>query len=466
MGGGANILAWTALALCAPVSLFIIARWRAAVSVPIVIIAGQMFLPPSIGFELPFLPALDKDILPPLSALVGCLLFRRSALAGSRPGRGLDVFILLRIVSYFGSCMTNRDALVFPQGVVPALSVTSFITTSLRTIAYWWPTVYLGRSVIKTSRDLRTLLVILAGSAVIYTAFILLEMRLSPQLNNWIYGYYQSDFIQSVRRGGSYRPMVFMRHGLNVSFFLAVTIIAAIALARVRGRVFGVKAGIIAGYLFVILLLSRSLGAIIYVVLAGPLMWFGRARTQTRVAALLGLLAFSYPLARATGLVPVADITAFVTRNFGEDKAGSLGLRLREEEYLMNRTMERPVFGWGGGARSFRLDPVTGQSRSVTDGLWAMEFGQEGAVGYVLFFGMLLYPVWKARKTLPGLPSAQDEKLVASLAFVGAIYIVDLIPNSSVDPYLTFLVAVLSGVVRRGLAPDEPDPRDFDQAYS
>jgi hypothetical protein len=463
--GSPNILAWTALVLSAPVSILMVALWRAPVSVPIILIAAQLFLPPMIGFDLPYLFTLDKDTLPAFGALIGCFLFRRSALANSRPGRGLDLFILLRVLAYFGSCMTNRDPLIFPRGTVPALSIFSFMTGAARIIAYWWPTVYLGRTVIKTSRDLRTLLVILASAAVIYSVFIFVEMRFSPQLNNWIYGYHQTNFIQSMK-GANYRPMVFMRHGLNVAFFLSVTIIATTALARTKARVLGMKAGVVAIYLFVVLVFCHSLGALIYAALAAPLVWFASARTQTRVAAVFALLAFSYPLARAMGLVPVADINAFVLRNFGEDRAGSLGLRLQEEEYLMNRTLQRVVFGWGGGARSFRLDPITGANTSVTDGLWALEFGQEGAVGFIIYFGMLLYPVWKARNALRGLPSSQDEKLVAGLAVVGAIYIVELIPNSSIDPYLTFMTAVLAGVARRGLIPDDPHSMPVRQAYS
>jgi len=53
---------------------------------------------------------------------------------------------------------------------------------------------------------------------VFYTFFLFIELTASPQLNRWIYGYHQSQFIMAMRAGG-YRPMVFMRHGLNVAFF-------------------------------------------------------------------------------------------------------------------------------------------------------------------------------------------------------------------------------------------------------
>jgi hypothetical protein len=151
----------------------------------------------------------------------------------------------------------------------------------------------------------------------------------------------------------------------------------------------------------------------------------------------------------------VKEINAFVLEKFGQDRAGSLGLRLTEEEYIMKRTLDRPWFGWGPGARSFRLDPVTGANRSTTDGIWALVFGAEGALGYALYFGTLLYPVWRSRRALKTLPTREDQIFVGALSVIGALYIVELIPNSSVDPYITFLTGVLAGIVTRGLEPDE-----------
>jgi hypothetical protein len=295
--GSPNILAWAALILCVPVSMAIVARWRAAVSVPVVLIGGQMFLPPAMGWDVAHLMTIDKDVLVPIGALLGCLVFRRSSLTGSRGGRGFELFLVFRLVTFLGTSLTNRDALVFPRGTVPGLSLASYVGGALAILLYWWPTIYLGRNVIKTSRDLKTLFVIFASAAVVYTLFIFVEMRFSPQLNKWIYGYHQSSFLMTLRSGG-YRPKVFMRHGLNVALFLALTVCAAAALGRVKGRVFGFKARIVAIYLMVVLVFDHSLGGLIFASLGMPLILFSSPRSQARVAAVIGLLAFCYPRAR------------------------------------------------------------------------------------------------------------------------------------------------------------------------
>ena len=121
----------------------------------------------------------------------------------------------------------------------------------------------------------------------------------------------------------------------------------------------------------------------------------------------------------------------------------------------MERTLQRLVFGWGGGARPFKLDPITGANLSTTDGYWVMVIGSHGAVGFALTFGMLLYPILRSRRALSRLTNNQDKTLVAGLSLIVAIYMADLIPNAGVDPYLTFLVAVLAGIGTRGLQSDQ-----------
>ncbi|HXJ23280.1 MAG TPA: hypothetical protein VMT03_23900 [Polyangia bacterium] len=435
-----------------PMSLAAIAIWRPAISVPVVIFAGQMFLPPVIGFVIPALPPFDKEIIPSLSALIGCLIFRPGVFRGARPGKGIDKFLILMIVGFLGSWLTNRDALVFPRGVVPGLTVFTFIGGTIAMLLTWGPPIFLGRTVIRSSQDLLTLVKIVVGSAVIYTIPMMVEMRLSPMLNVWVYGFMQHQFVQEVR-GGHYRPMVFMGHGLSVAFFTSFAILGAVGLARIRAQVFGIGARKVALFLVVILVACHSLGALLYVVCFAPLIVLANTRIQTQIARWTSMFVLTYPLLRAVGLIPVPAINAFVQDNFGAERAGSLGLRLSEEEYILNRTLERPVFGWGIGSRAFRLDPITGENTSTTDGAWAIEFGHRGIVGFIATFGLAVYPIWKSRRALRRL-SKPDQVLIGSMCLMGAIYLVDQIPNATYDPYATFVLAVLSRVVTNGLEDD------------
>jgi hypothetical protein len=122
------------------------------------------------------------------------------------------------------------------------------------------------------------------------------------------------------------------------------------------------------------------------------------------------------------------------------------------EVAVLDRALERLTFGWGGYARPFIHDPVTGKNLTVIDGFWAILIGSRGLVGYVAIFGLLLLPVWRLRKVLPRLVTRRDQILAGGLAMMALAYVADLIPNSSIDPYLTFLVGVLAGL-SSGLEP-------------
>ena len=169
MEGGANPIAWLAIVLALPVSIGLVRVWRVAVAVPVIILLGQMFLPPVIALDAPLIPPMGKEILVPMGALIGCFLFRRRILADSRPFRGYDLFIVLRMVGIFGTYMTNGDMLQFGPVVLPAISFYDFFTNVFKEIIFWWPVFFLGRTVIRTQRDLRDLFRILVGAGVVYS---------------------------------------------------------------------------------------------------------------------------------------------------------------------------------------------------------------------------------------------------------------------------------------------------------
>ena len=446
MEGSPNLLAYVALILCPFVSIVVVALFRAQVSVPIVILAGQMFLPAAMKLGVP-LTLLDKDTLPALGALVGCLIFRSRSLAGSRPWRGYDLFIVVHMLGLLGTSLTNQDPLRYGPVVLPGLSLYDFFNSAVNVALYWWPSFYLGRSLYRTSQDLKTLFVILALAGLVYSFFLFIEMVMSPQLNRWVYGFHQTEFLQTMR-GGGFRPKAFMRHGLNVVLFMLITVFAAITLAKTKQRVAGLPPTAVAIYLTVVLLLCRSAGILVYSIIFLPLVTLVSPRKQVKWAAVFALVIFSYPLSRAVGWIPIDDINAFTLSHFGEERGGSLALRLREEGFVMTQALQRIVFGWGGYARQFRHDVWSGKNLALIDGEWAIQIGMRGVVGYVSMFGMLLWPVWRARRTVARLDSPRDQAMVGCLALMAVVYTLDLIPNSSIDPYLTFLVGVLAGTQR------------------
>ena len=219
-----------------------------------------------------------------------------------------------------------------------------------------------------------------------------------------------------------------MNSGLAVSLFVCVTAIAATALARARLSVVRISAGLVPPYLGVILIFSKSLAAIVYGLFFVPLAAVMRARSQMRVATLLSVVVFLYPVLRIANLFPMERAVSLAA-SINEERAHSLQFRFNHEAGLLNKAQERIFLGWGGFSRSRVWDEKSGRDISVTDGAWIIILGARGVVGFVAIFGLLLIPVFIAHRKLGRIPRRRERLLIAGLSLIIVVYAVDLLPN-------------------------------------
>src|SRR5262249_43950125 len=129
---------------------------------------------------------------------------------------------------------------------------------------------------------------VIAG--LIYCTPLLFEVRFSPQLHYWIYGYYPTEFAQTMREGG-FRPMVFMGHGLLAAFFIMTSFLAAISLGRRRIMVSPLPPFAPPAVLAFMLLVFKSFGALVYGMAGGAIVFFGKPRTMFHASLLLVFIA-------------------------------------------------------------------------------------------------------------------------------------------------------------------------------
>src|SRR6185295_4635995 len=228
----------------------------------------------------------------------------------------------------------------------------------------------------------------------VYLPLVVFELRASPQLHAWVYGYHQHSWLQ-VLRDGAYRPMVFMHHGPALALFLATTSLLGFGLAKARDKLRGFSVFPCAVALSVVLALSHSLGALVFLVALVPLVWLTSPRMQLRVAVLLAALVMFYPMLRAYDWFPTKGILE-IARSISEDRAGSLAFRFDNEDIALRRALTRPVFGWGGFERIFVFDEESGDSISTLDGAWLITYCSTGVLGFIARFGLLTWPVWLA----------------------------------------------------------------------
>src|SRR5262249_17421221 len=155
--------------------------------------------------------------------------------------------------------------------------------------------------------DIAEILRVLVIAGLLYSLPMLFEIRMSPQLHTWIYGYFPHSFSQQMRDGG-FRPIVFMGHGLLVAFFIMTTVVAAAAYWRTGPCVFRLHPGPITGYLSVVLVLCKTLGAVVYAAVLVPLIRLTKPQQQLRIALLLVAIALLYPTLRAADLFPTRSL--------------------------------------------------------------------------------------------------------------------------------------------------------------
>ncbi|WP_315704757.1 MULTISPECIES: hypothetical protein [unclassified Bradyrhizobium] len=400
-------------------------------------LGAQMLLPAAGSFKVPVLSPIDKALVPTLCAAIG-IFFIASRSRSPRFRLGWPLVLLTLAVGVpILSSLANEDTILIGDRVLPGVGFYDGFSSAELALFTVLPFVF-GRRALRTEQDSEDLLRALMLAGIIYSLPMLFEVRFSPQLHYWVYGYYSSDFIQAIR-GGGYRPMVFMGHGLIASFFMMATLVAAVALWRARAPSrLPVKAGPVAGYLGLVLLLCKSLGAAFYALIAVPLVRFATPRTMLRVAVLLSVISVGYPLLRTEGLVPTGSILS-VVRLWSEERADSLEFRFINEDQLLERANQRILTGWGRFGRN-RVYAEWGSDVSVTDGRWIIVLGQYGVFGFLAEFGLLTYGVFRALGALKYVRSEREAVYLGAIALILALNVLDLLPNSALLP-LTFLMA-------------------------
>ena len=452
-GGTPNALAYLALFAFIPFGIGLFFAVRPSLAAIVLFLAEFMFLPEVVELNLPLAP-LGKQAIAALTCFLGVCLRARGKLRAAKPMRGPDLLILLMFVGNFGTSLTNGDTITHGPTTLPPLNLHEAFSVCIWDTLYVWLPFLLGRALITTVKDLRQLLQGLAVAGLIYTPFLFIELMMSPQLHMWIYGFHQHDFLQTIR-GGGYRPMAFMPHGLVVGLFMCWASLSALVLFKIKKGIFGVPAIAVGGWDFGFLVACKSLGAAIYTLVMAPLIWFLKPKAIVRIAAVMGVIVFAYPMLRATDIFPAEGLVDTARNIAGGDRAQSLEFRFDMEKLLTDHTKERALFGWGRFRRNMVFEDYTGRDISVSDGQWIVTYSQKGAWGFVCTFGLVLLPIFYLRRRLAKIPEKEEKILLAGVCVLLIVGAVDLLPNSLQNSFTIFLAGALWGATRALSKPRE-----------
>jgi hypothetical protein len=405
------------------------------------ILGAQLLLPAGAAIKFEGIPQFDKISIPNLAALVGCLLVMRRPLRLWSGFGFAGILILMYVIGPFVTAELNGDPVVLANQILPAESHYDAFSAVVRQLLFLLP-FFLGRQLLRSSTDHQEIVRVLVFAGLLYSLPMLFEVRMSPQLHYWFYGYYPSDFVQAMR-GGGFRPMAFMGHGLMAAFFVMTTAVAAAAFWRTQTRVVWLPPVGITAYLSALLVLCKSLGALVYGAALVPLVRWAKPRLQLRIALVLVTIGLLYPMLRAADLVPTKSFVD-AARLISAERASSLEFRFNNEEHLLARASERFLFGWGRWGRS-RIYDDYGKDVSPTDGRWVITIGQFGLFGFLAEFGLLALPVFRAVSALRFTASLPDRVYLAALALIVSVNVIDLLPNAFLSPWSWLLAGALLG---------------------
>ncbi|WP_306131288.1 hypothetical protein [Roseivivax marinus] len=438
-----NLLAYLALALWPVVTALLFRRLSPARAMILALVGGYLLLPePPAAFDLPLFPPLTKHNIPALSALVA-LVWTQGAGASLLPRSGLArVLLAIFVLSPVVTVLANPEPLVFTGNYVPGLGLKDAVALPLQQALLILPFL-LARRLLATGPAQRELLLALFHGGLVYSVLMLIEIRLSPQLNLWIYGYFQHSFEQTIRFGG-FRPTVFLYHGIWVAFFCMSALVAAWALwksDREGNRIAYFVGGL---YLAAVLVLAKSLGAIVLAVGLVPLVLLLGPVMQINAAILIACLALSYPLMKGVGAVP-EDAILERAAAVSPDRANSVGFRFDQENQLLDRAQRKPLFGWGSWGRNHVHDEVTGQIETVADGRWIITIGIYGWIGFLAEFGLISLPLFLLWRETVSRRNGEVTPFIAPLGLLLAFNLFDMLPNATLTPITWMIAGALTG---------------------
>jgi hypothetical protein len=439
------------------VILVLFRRMEKAKALVVSLIVGYLLLPEQLNLNLPLVPTLDKHTIPILTVFAILLAMNhtmdKTVLPGWLPknwvARGL---LLALVVGAFFTVQTNSDAQVFGPLVLPGLTQYDAISLILSTATTLLP-LLLARKFLARPEHQRTLLNALVIAAVLYSFLALYEVRMSPQLNNIIYGFFPHSFLQHIRNGG-FRPLVFLNHGLWLSIFLTIACLAAAGMFRVSKGAERGKYLFACLWIMFTLILSKSLGALMIALCLLPVVFIGR-RLQLIVATTVAAVVIMYPILRGAGMIPLDAIMDWAN-SVSPERAWSLQYRIVNEEVLLAKAQDRPVVGWGTWGR-YLIYNEYGIRTSTPDGYWIIILGEGGWVKYISEFGLLCLPVLVMllrRNTY----DIGVETTVLTLLLTANLF--DLLPNATITPLTWMFAGALWGRIELGKISDDAEEPD------
>ncbi len=456
-----------------PIVLLLFSRLPVQHAVILSFLVAWLFLPMMSSFSNGGLTHFTKISVTCGSVMLAVAIFDFYRIQQFRP-HWVDISLIVWCFCPLLSSLTN------------ALGLYDGLSSSFTQIMTWGVPYFLGRLYLGSLKGLQQLAIGIVWGGLIYVPLCLIEIRLSPQLHQWLYGFSPQSFEQAMRYGG-YRPIVFMQHGLMVGIWMMMATFVAFALWRtgmlrqllmqfakdslgedndaaqgnrkspqsktlVREPVLGAATGGVLLLLITSILLKSTGASFLLMVGIGLFMTLQWGRTALPLMVIALMLSGYLIFASTGGLTPgvIAQVSTTVTQLSDAERSASLVFRLENEAQLSKKARLQPIFGWAGWGRARVLNEY-GQDTSVTDSLWIITFGNYGLVGLWSWAGTMLLPIlgFVLLKYPPATWGYPQVVPAAVLAIGLMLYTIDCLSNAMTNPIYMLIAGGLAGIVAR-----------------
>ncbi|EAZ89981.1 O-antigen ligase family protein [Crocosphaera chwakensis] len=426
-----------------PIVTFIFLQFSPKKAVIISFLVAWLFLPQRAGFVFTGIPDYTRISATCYSILLLAFVFDGKRIQAFKFS-WLDLPMLILCICPFFSSIVNG------LGAYDGLS-----STLAQTVKFGLP-YFLGRIYLNSLSGLNQLAKSIFISGLIYMPLCLYEIRMSPQLHRIVYGYFAHSFAQTIRYGG-FRPTVFMIHGLEVGMWMMAVTVIGIWLwqAKVIKKVWSIPITWLVCALIITFILIKSTGAYLYLIYGVFILFVAKKFRHSLPLLILIVTVSLYLCFASTGNFTTQNaepVLSAISSNISEDRAGSLEFRLENEELLVQKALERPIFGWGGWGRSrvydYNWEGVL-VDISVTDSLWIITYGRTGIVGLISLYAAFFIPVSIfALKRYPAKFWFHPQVApTASLVVVITLYMLDNTLNAQFNPIFTLICGGITGLV-------------------
>jgi hypothetical protein len=327
---------------------------------------------------------------------------------------------------------------------------------------------FVGRLYFSEIKDHKVIANVLLIVALIYLPFCFYEMRLSPVLHSYVYGFGQHVFAQTYRMGG-WRPMVFMRHGIELGLFMAVASVVGFWLVRSGTIVRGIPVIMII-LVFITAMMSKSFGAIILMFVAIAALLLSNFFRSSVPIIILFLIPPLYISNRVMNLELEKPVLEEMRRIFPLHRFRSLSLRITNENRLARKAEKQFYFGYGrfGGQliyldeeenalydpeKLLRLEKTFEGSSAIRqfiriDSGWIIEYGKMGMWGMFLYFSMFQIPLFGLCRSIPShLWDTKEFAATAALSVAVAAVSYDLLLNHFPTGFHFLLIGAMAAPI-------------------